>query len=140
VKWLKDRLLLAAAAATLGIVLVGGGLLLERLRLGPWVVDLWIYTVLFFLVIVVTGISELHRRKGKLRRVWPLVTALATLLVGHAVTVGWLMRARAHELRMPETLVATYIEVFLFVVILERVYGFCTKRPTPQRPRARPTT
>lgn len=130
--WMRDRLMLLVSALSLGALLVGGTVLVERMNFRSMFVDLWIYTVLLFLVIVVSGINELKRRRKKLYRVWPLVVGVLGLLLIHLLAVGVLLNVTGREWGMPEGLAATYAEFFIAVVVLERVYTFCTKRPSSQ--------
>lgn len=132
-KWIRDRLALVMSAVSLLAVLLGGAFLLERLHFRSVFIDLWVYTLFLFLVIVVSGVNELNRRRKRLHRVWPLVVAVLLLLVVHLIAMGVLIDVTGRQWRMPEYLLATVIELFIAVAVLERVYASCTKSPSVQQ-------
>lgn len=126
----RDKLLLLISAAGLGALLLSGMFAVDALGLGQHWRMLWVYTILLFLVLVVTAVAEMKRRSRKVRRQWPLMAAAMVFLIGHVVVVSTVVGRVGGNWGMPQFFALSVVECVIFVLLFERAYALSVSRST----------
>jgi hypothetical protein len=124
----RDKLMLAVSALAVASVLLAGTYAVNRYDLPESLGDLWVASILFFLVVALSA-RELYggsRRGRPITRKWPLRLAWGLLISLHVVLLGSYFVYAKPRWRMSEWIVCLLIELSICAVVLELAYRLAT--------------
>lgn len=120
---LRDKVLLLVTGLALSLLMLGGVWLGNAAGFRARWAALWPFTVLLALVLLMTAVREVKRRRVRLKRRWPLVGSIAVFFVVHLVVLGVLLEGPGRNWGMPHFYFISVLEVVLFALVFEWAYA-----------------